>query len=111
MAVASAHRIARDDNRDSAAEALPFEGLFILAHEFSLRSSARRVSIERLQRSGGYVGPPPKDETRAVAVAQYLSRSGRVSQKLQFADERRDLDLRALVDDLYGDLLVLKEED
>jgi len=30
---------------------------------------------------------------------------------LQFADERRDLDLRALVDDLYGDLLVLKEED
>src|SRR5256885_509888 len=46
MAVASALRIARDDNRDSAAEALPFEGLFILAHEFSLRSSARRISIE-----------------------------------------------------------------
>ena len=65
MAVASAHRIARD-NRDSAAEALPFEGLFILAHEFSLRSSARRISIEatairwieRLQRSGGYLRPP-----------------------------------------------------
>src|SRR5881392_3101835 len=38
MAVASALRIARDLNRDSAAEALPFEGLFILAHEFSLRS-------------------------------------------------------------------------
>src|SRR6266480_3014259 len=36
MAVASAHRIARDDNRDGAAEALTFEGLFILAHEFSL---------------------------------------------------------------------------
>ena len=47
MAVASAHRIARDDNRDSAAEALPFEGLFILAHELFLRSSARRISIER----------------------------------------------------------------
>lgn len=46
MAVASGHRIARDDNRDSAAEALPVEGLFILAHEFSLRSSARRLDRE-----------------------------------------------------------------
>src|SRR6266513_4339716 len=52
VAVASALRIARDDNRDSSAKALPFEGLFILAHEFSLRSSARRISIGRLQRSG-----------------------------------------------------------
>src|SRR5436189_3299306 len=42
MAVASALRIARDDNRDSAAEALPLEGLLILAHEFSLRSRSRR---------------------------------------------------------------------
>jgi hypothetical protein len=42
MAVASALRIACDDNGDSTAEALPFEGLFILAHEFSLRSRSRR---------------------------------------------------------------------
>src|SRR5436189_4283740 len=48
MTVASARRIARYDNRDSATEALPFEGLFIRAHQFSLRSSARRISIERL---------------------------------------------------------------
>src|SRR5947208_14154326 len=46
VAVASALRIARDDNRDSAAEALPFERLFILAHEFFLRSSARRRDRE-----------------------------------------------------------------
>jgi hypothetical protein len=37
MAVAGSLRIAGDNDRDSAAEALPFEGLFILAHEFSLR--------------------------------------------------------------------------
>src|SRR6266542_544276 len=42
MAVASTLRIARNDNRDSAAEALAFEALFILAHEFSLRSRSRR---------------------------------------------------------------------
>ena len=36
MAVPSALRIAGDDNRDSAAEALPVEGLFILAHESPL---------------------------------------------------------------------------
>src|SRR5215208_1046835 len=35
MAVASALRIARDDNRYSATEALSFEGLLILIHEFS----------------------------------------------------------------------------
>src|SRR6266550_805113 len=46
VAVASALRIARDDNRDSAAEALPFERLFILAHEFFLCSIAN-TSIAR----------------------------------------------------------------
>src|SRR6185295_11650537 len=49
MAVASAHRIACDDNRDSATEALPFRGFSILAHEFSpslegCRDIARAVS-------------------------------------------------------------------
>jgi hypothetical protein len=38
MAIASALRIARDFNRDGAAVALPFVGLFILAHEFAVRS-------------------------------------------------------------------------
>src|SRR5687768_2344848 len=42
VAVAGALRIPRDFNRDDAAVALPFEGLFILAHEFSLRSRSRR---------------------------------------------------------------------
>src|SRR5215207_1345815 len=42
MAVAGALRIARDDDRDGAAPALSFEALFILAHEFSLRSRSRR---------------------------------------------------------------------
>jgi hypothetical protein len=41
MAVASSLGIARDDNRDGAAEALPFEGLFILAHEFSFARMQR----------------------------------------------------------------------
>src|SRR5947207_12165347 len=36
MTIASALRIPRDFNRDGAAIALPFEGLFILAHEFSV---------------------------------------------------------------------------
>ncbi len=40
MAVAGALRIARDGDLDSTAVALPFVGLFILAHEFSLRSNA-----------------------------------------------------------------------
>src|SRR6266571_8964103 len=58
MAVAGAHRIARDDNRDSTAEALPREGLFILAHELSLRLSAsrsrsRRYSEQRWSRQAG----------------------------------------------------------
>src|SRR5947208_7166224 len=35
VAVAGALRIPRDFNRDGAAVALPFEGPFILAHEFS----------------------------------------------------------------------------
>src|SRR5215211_6881996 len=52
MAVAGALRVARDLDRDSAAVALPLVGLLILIHEFSLRSSARRTAIERLQRSG-----------------------------------------------------------
>ena len=51
MAVAGAHRITRDDNRDSAAEALPFEGLFILAHEFSLRSRSRRDIARAVSRA------------------------------------------------------------
>src|SRR4030095_14562711 len=51
MAVASALRIARDDNRDSAAEALPLESLFILAHEFSLRSRSRRDIAREVSRS------------------------------------------------------------
>jgi hypothetical protein len=51
MAVASALRIAGDDNRDSAAEALPFEGLFILAHEFSLCSRSRRDTAHAVSRS------------------------------------------------------------
>src|SRR5438128_6351256 len=51
MAVAGAHRIARDDNRDSTAEALPFEGLFILAHELSIRSRCKTISLETLQRT------------------------------------------------------------
>src|SRR5437763_11216543 len=42
MTVASALRIPRDFNRDGSAVALPFEGLFILAHEFSVRSRSRR---------------------------------------------------------------------
>jgi hypothetical protein len=36
MAIAGALRIARDLDRDSTAPALPFEGLFNIAHEFSL---------------------------------------------------------------------------
>src|SRR5436189_6388069 len=61
MAVARAHRIAPDDNLDSAAEALPFEGLFILAHEFSLRSSASRIvarTISTLSRDIAYSESP-----------------------------------------------------
>src|SRR3954447_24416989 len=38
MAVAGFLRIPRDFDPDRAAVALPFEGLFILAHAFSLRS-------------------------------------------------------------------------
>src|SRR5437763_644180 len=59
MAVASALRIAGDDNRDGAAEALPFEGLFILAHS-SPSARVQGESRSRLQRSGGYVRPPPQ---------------------------------------------------
>src|SRR6266487_3649113 len=51
MAVASALRIACDDNRDGAAEALPFEGLFVLAHEFSLRSRSRCDIAHSVSRS------------------------------------------------------------
>src|SRR5437867_10717833 len=50
MAVAGAYRIARDLKRDSTAEALSCEGLFILAHQLSLRLSASR------SRSRGYTG-------------------------------------------------------
>src|SRR3954451_5168728 len=58
MAVAGALGIALDGNRDGAAVALPFVGLFLLAHEFSLRSSAMPNWIERLQRPGGHVRSP-----------------------------------------------------
>ena len=41
MAVAGAHRLARDGNRDGTAEALPCESLFALAHVRALRSGRR----------------------------------------------------------------------
>src|SRR5438874_10673379 len=50
MTVASALRISRDFNRDGAAVALPFDGLFILAHEFSLRSRSRRDIAQAVSR-------------------------------------------------------------
>src|SRR2546421_1327846 len=50
MTVASALRIPRDFNRDGAAVALPFEGPFILAHEFSVRSRSRRDIAQAVSR-------------------------------------------------------------
>src|SRR2546425_11734230 len=55
MAVASALRIARGFDRDSAAKALPFEGLFIRAHQFSLRSRSRRdIAHSTLVKARGF---------------------------------------------------------
>src|SRR5213592_3550497 len=51
VAVAGALRIPRDFNRDGAAVALPLESLFILAHEFSVRSRSRRDIAQAVSRS------------------------------------------------------------
>src|SRR5689334_990407 len=50
MAVTGALRIPRDFNRDGAAVALPFVGLFILAHELSVRSRSRRDIVQTVSR-------------------------------------------------------------
>src|SRR6266516_3149027 len=79
MAVASALRIARDNDRDSAAKALPFEGLFVLAHEFSLRSRSRcdiAHSVSRskrrfpCERAGIKPRTPARDDGRASRSAR-----------------------------------------
>src|SRR4051812_16552557 len=53
MAVAGAYRLARDGNRDSTAEAVPCERLFILAHVPSLRPSQRRPRSRGYSDTGG----------------------------------------------------------
>src|SRR5919108_6306400 len=73
MAVASALRIARDDNLDSAAVALPVEGLFILAHEFSLRSSGVWVLRSGAPVEGVHGGVQESPRSPATSPAQYLA--------------------------------------
>ena len=53
MAVASALRIARYFNRDSAAPALPLEGFFVLAHEFSVSLGVCRDIARAVCRGNG----------------------------------------------------------
>src|SRR4051812_4276217 len=66
MAVAGTLRIAGDDNRDGAAEALPFVSVFILAHEPPFASSASRLSVRRPT-------PPVDHEPRAAVLHRRLA--------------------------------------
>jgi hypothetical protein len=68
MAVAGALRIARDFDRDSAAEALTFERLFILVHGFSVRSSRIAILAHAVSRHSAASHAMRRFSSKAVAI-------------------------------------------